>query len=86
MKTRVSLKYFVTDCSLMQDMFLHAILVEICNDNIRHELPALLKNTIVFDENILESLDFATADELVIVRQNGSASLLIWQLTVYLFT
>ena len=49
--------------SLIQDRFLHAILVGLCNDNIRHELRPLFKNTIVFDEDILESLDFATADE-----------------------
>ena len=75
MKARVSLKYFVTDCSLMQDMFLHATLVGHCNDNIRHELRVLPKNTTALDENILESLDFAAADELVIVCHNGSTSL-----------
>ena len=49
---------------LIQDRFLHAILVGLGNDNIRHKLRLLLKNTIVLDEDILGSLDFATADEL----------------------
>ena len=50
--------------SLIQYMFLHAILVGLRNDNIRYELRPLLKNTIVSDEDILKNLDFATADEL----------------------
>ena len=49
--------------SLIQDRFLHAILVGLRNDNIRHELSPLLKNTIISDEEILESLDFGTADD-----------------------
>ena len=43
--------------SLIQDMFLHAILVGLRNDNIRYELRPLLKNTIVSDEDILKNLD-----------------------------
>lgn len=50
--------------SFIQDSFLYAILVGLSTDNIRQELWPLLKNTIVSVEGILESLDFATADDL----------------------
>ena len=43
---------------------LHAILAGLSNGNIRHELWPLLKNTIVSDKDIYESLDFARADEV----------------------
>ena len=50
--------------SLIQDRLLHDVLVGLRNDNIRHEIRPLLKSTIILDEDILENLGFATADEL----------------------
>ena len=50
--------------NLIQDRFLYAVLVGLHNDNIRHELHPLFKNTKVSDEIVLDSLDFAPADEL----------------------
>lgn len=50
--------------SLIQDIFIYGILEGLHNDNIRHEFWLLLKTTIVSDEDILDSLDFATTDEL----------------------
>ena len=43
--------------------FLHAILVELSNDNIRNELPSLLKNSILSDDGILKNLILAMSDE-----------------------
>ena len=48
--------------SLIHKRFLHAILVGFRNGKVFSK--PLLKNTIVSDEDILGSLDFATADEL----------------------
>ena len=47
--------------ALIQDRFLHAIMVGLRNDNVRHKLRSLLKNSILTD--ILENLVLATADE-----------------------
>ena len=49
--------------TLVQDRFLHAIFVGLRNDNIRNELRPLIKNSIVYDEDILESLMLVTSDE-----------------------
>ena len=49
--------------ALVQDHFLHAILVGLRNDNIRNELRPLIKNSIVSDEDILENLMLVTSDE-----------------------
>ena len=49
--------------ALVQDHFLHAILVGLRNDNIRNELRPLMKNSIVSDEDILENLMLVTSDE-----------------------
>ena len=49
--------------ALVQDRFLHAILVGLRNDNIRNELRPLLKKSILSDEDILENLMLATPDE-----------------------
>ena len=49
--------------ALVQDRFLHTILVGLRNDNIRNELHPLLKNSILSDEDILENLVLATSDK-----------------------
>ena len=48
---------------LVQDRFLHAMLVGLRNDNRRYELRSLPKNSIFPDNNILENLVLASADE-----------------------
>ena len=48
---------------LVQDCFLHAILIGLRNDNIRNELRPLLKNSLLSDEDILENLMLAMSDE-----------------------
>ena len=47
---------------LVQDRFLHAVLIGLRNDN-RNKLRPLLKNSILSDENILENLMLAMSDE-----------------------
>ena len=49
--------------ALVQEQFLHAILVGLRNDNIRNKLRPFLKNSIVSDEDILENLLLAMSDE-----------------------
>ena len=46
--------------ALVQNRFLHAILVGLRKDNIRNELRPLLRNSILFDEDILENLMLGT--------------------------
>ena len=49
--------------TIVQDRFLHTVLVELRNVNIRNELRPLLKNSILSDEDILENHMLATSDE-----------------------
>ena len=48
--------------TLVQDRFLHTILVGLRNDNIRNELHPLPKNSILSDGDIVENLMLATSD------------------------
>ena len=47
----------------MQNKFLNAILTGLRHDKKRHELRPLLKNSLLTDEDILENIVLATADE-----------------------
>ena len=48
---------------LLQDPFLHAIMVVLRNHNTRNELHPLLKNSILSDDHILKNLMLAMSDE-----------------------
>ena len=48
---------------LVQDRFLHTILVRLRNDNIRNELRPLLKNSLLAEEDILANLMLPISDE-----------------------
>ena len=48
---------------LLQERFMHTILIGLRSDNVRNELRPILKNSIISDEDLLDNLSAAVSDQ-----------------------